>query len=58
MTTALVGGPSEQMAGSFVAAYVNETLNWGMAAALAAVLLTGTAGVLITARLGLRLVVR
>ena len=56
VTTALVGGPSDQMAGSFVAAYVNETLNWGMAAALATVLLAGTAVVLVVARAVLRVV--
>ena len=56
VTTALVGGPSDQMAGSFVAAYVNETLNWGMAAALATVLLAGTAVVLVVARAALRVV--
>ena len=56
VTTALVGGPSDQMAGSFVAAYVNETLNWGMAGALATVLLGGTAAVLAAARAALRVV--
>lgn len=47
VTPALVGGPGDQMVGSFIADYVNETLNWGMAAALAVLLLLGTAALLL-----------
>ncbi|APG14939.1 ABC transporter permease [Bradyrhizobium japonicum] len=42
ITPALVGGPADQMVASFVAHYTNEELNWGMASALAAILLTAT----------------
>lgn len=42
LTPALVGGPSDQMVASFVAYYTNEELNWGMASALGAILLTAT----------------
>lgn len=42
LTPALVGGPGDQMVSSFVAYYTNEDLNWGMASALAAILLTAT----------------
>ena len=34
ITPALLGSPKEQMASYFVAFYTNETINWGMAAAL------------------------
>ncbi|MBK8211912.1 MAG: ABC transporter permease [Rhodospirillales bacterium] len=42
ITPALLGSPREQMASYFVAFYTNETINWGMAAALSAVLLSAT----------------
>lgn len=42
ITPALVGGPSDQMISYFVAHYTNEELNWGMASALGAILLTAT----------------
>jgi putative spermidine/putrescine transport system permease protein len=40
ITPALVGGPADQMISYFVAYYTNEDLNWGMASALGAILLT------------------
>ncbi|MGY4167688.1 ABC transporter permease [Bradyrhizobium sp. USDA 4529] len=42
ITPALVGGPTDQMVGYFVAYYTNEELNWGMASALGAILLIAT----------------
>jgi putative spermidine/putrescine transport system permease protein len=42
ITPALVGGPNDQMISYFIAFYTNETLNWGMASALALLLLTAT----------------
>jgi putative spermidine/putrescine transport system permease protein len=42
ITPALLGGPKEQMISYFIAFYTNQTINWGMAAALSAVLLTAT----------------
>ncbi|MCK1453188.1 ABC transporter permease [Bradyrhizobium sp. 35] len=42
ITPALVGGPSDQMVAYFVAHYTNEDLNWGMASAFGAILLTST----------------
>ncbi|WOH52474.1 ABC transporter permease [Bradyrhizobium sp. sBnM-33] len=42
ITPALVGGPTDQMVSYFVAHYTNEELNWGMASALGAILLTAT----------------
>lgn len=42
ITPALVGGPSDQMVSFFVAHYTNEELNWGMASALGAILLTAS----------------
>ncbi|MBB4423876.1 putative spermidine/putrescine transport system permease protein [Bradyrhizobium sp. CIR48] len=42
ITPALVGGPNDQMISYFVAYYTNEELNWGMASALGATLLTAT----------------
>ncbi|UPK20514.1 ABC transporter permease [Bradyrhizobium sp. 131] len=42
ITPALVGGPNDQMVAYFVAHYTNEELNWGLASALAAILLTAT----------------
>ena len=42
ITPALVGGPTDQMVGYFVAFYTNTELNWGMASALGAILLAAT----------------
>lgn len=42
VTPALVGGAGDQMIAYFVAMYTNETLNWGLAAALSLVLLVST----------------
>lgn len=42
ITPALVGGASDQMISYFVAHYTNTELNWGMASALGAILLTAT----------------
>ena len=42
ITPALLGSPKEQMASYFVAFYTNQTINWGMAAALSAILFTAT----------------
>lgn len=39
ITPALVGGADDQMISYFIAFYTNRTLNWGLAAALAAILL-------------------
>lgn len=42
ITPALLGGPNEQMVSYFIAYFINTTINWGMACALGALLLTGT----------------
>ncbi|WP_429820593.1 ABC transporter permease [Ensifer sp. B1-9] len=42
ITPALVGGPRDQMISNFIANYINRDLNWGMAAALACLLLVMT----------------
>ncbi|MEX2650660.1 MAG: ABC transporter permease [Alphaproteobacteria bacterium] len=39
ITPALVGGPKDQMLSYFIAFFTNQTLNWGLAAALSVVLL-------------------
>jgi len=39
ITPALVGGADDQMISYFIAFYTNQTLNWGLAASLAAILL-------------------
>lgn len=39
ITPLLVGGPGDQMISAFIAAYTNETLNWGLASALGTLLL-------------------
>ncbi len=39
ITPALVGGPRDQMVSYFIAYYSNQVTNWGMAAALSAILL-------------------
>jgi len=42
VTPALVGGADDQMISYFIAFYASKTINWGMAAALALVLLAAT----------------
>ena len=42
ITPALVGGARDQMISYFIAFYTNQSLNWGMAAALGVVLLAAT----------------
>jgi putative spermidine/putrescine transport system permease protein len=42
ITPALLGSPKEQMTSYFIAFFTNQTINWGMAAALSAVLLAST----------------
>jgi putative spermidine/putrescine transport system permease protein len=42
ITPALVGGPGDQMISYFIAFYTNQSLNWGMAAALSLLLLVTT----------------
>jgi putative spermidine/putrescine transport system permease protein len=42
VTPALMGGPEDQMISYFIAFYTNQTLNWGLASALGAVLLVIT----------------
>lgn len=39
VTPELVGGPKDQMISSFIAYYTNVALNWGLASALAAILM-------------------
>ncbi len=42
ITPALVGGADDQMVSYFIAFYTNRTVNWGLAAALATLLLVAT----------------
>jgi putative spermidine/putrescine transport system permease protein len=42
ITPALVGGPSDQMISYFIVVNTNQTLNWGLAAALSVILLSMT----------------
>jgi putative spermidine/putrescine transport system permease protein len=42
ITPALVGGAADQMISYFIAFYTTDTVNWGMASALGAVLLVST----------------
>ena len=42
ITPALVGGPRDQMLSYFIAFFTNNTINWGMASALAVLLLSAT----------------
>ncbi len=42
ITPALLGSPTDQMLSYFIAFFTNNTINWGMASALAVVLLTAT----------------
>lgn len=41
ITPAIVGGPDDQLASYYIANHVNATLNWGLASALASILLIG-----------------
>ncbi|AFQ51096.1 ABC transporter permease [Burkholderia cepacia] len=41
ITPAIVGGPDDQLASYYIANHVNSTLNWGLASALASILLGG-----------------
>ncbi len=41
ITPAMLGGPDDQMVSYYIANHVNTTLNWGLAAALATLMLTG-----------------
>jgi len=50
ITPALVGGNGDQMVSAFIAQYANVEINWGMAAALAVVLLALTGVVVGVAR--------
>lgn len=49
ITPALVGGIGDQMVSTFIADYTTNTLNWGMAGALSALLLAMTAAVVAAA---------
>jgi putative spermidine/putrescine transport system permease protein len=51
VTPALVGGPDDQLVSYFIAFFTNQTINWGMAAALALLLLAMTAVIVAVARL-------
>lgn len=51
ITPVLVGGPEDQMVSYFIAFFTNQTINWGMAAALACLLLAMTAILVVVARL-------
>jgi putative spermidine/putrescine transport system permease protein len=51
VTPALVGGPDDQMVSYFIAFFTNQTINWGMAAALACLLLAMTGVLVVVARL-------
>ncbi len=51
VTPVLLGGPRDQMVGTFIADYAMASLNWGMAAALAVMLMLGLAAILLAARL-------
>jgi putative spermidine/putrescine transport system permease protein len=42
ITPALLGSPTDQMLSYFIAFFTNNTINWGMASALAVILLTAT----------------
>lgn len=41
ITPTIVGGPEDQLASYYIANHVNTTLNWGLASALATILLAG-----------------
>jgi putative spermidine/putrescine transport system permease protein len=42
ITPALIGGPADQMVSSYIAFYINQSLDWGRAAALSLALLLAT----------------
>ena len=50
ITPALVGGPNDQMVSYFIAFFTNNTINFGMAAALATLLLVTTGVLVVVAR--------
>ena len=50
ITPALVGGPNDQMVSYFIAFFTNNTINFGMAAALSTLLLLTTAVIVVVAR--------
>ena len=50
ITPALVGGPRDQMVASLIAFFMNQTVNWGMAAALSLMLLLMAGGAIIAVR--------
>ncbi len=50
ITPALVGGPNDQMVSYFIAFFTNNTINFGMAAALATLLLVTTGLLVVVAR--------
>jgi len=50
ITPSLVGGPNDQMVSYFIAFFTNNTINFGMAAALATLLLVTTAALVVVAR--------
>jgi putative spermidine/putrescine transport system permease protein len=43
ITPALLGGPADQMIGSYIALFTTGTLNWGLASSLGVILLALTA---------------
>jgi putative spermidine/putrescine transport system permease protein len=51
VTPALVGGSTDQMVSYFIAFFTNTSVNWGMAAALAGILLAMTGAIVFAARL-------
>jgi putative spermidine/putrescine transport system permease protein len=51
ITPALVGGAGDQMVSAFIAFYTNSSANWGMAAALACLLIAFTSGIILVARI-------
>jgi putative spermidine/putrescine transport system permease protein len=50
ITPALVGGPRDQMVASLIAFFMNQTVNWGMAAALSLMLLLMAGAAIIAVR--------
>ena len=50
ITPALVGGPSGQLISNMIAFHMQKSLNWWLAAALAAMLLAARAGALLALR--------
>jgi putative spermidine/putrescine transport system permease protein len=51
ITPALVGGAGDQMISAFIAFFTNSSVNWGMAAALASILMVITAAIVAVARI-------